>query len=97
MACLYKRKRSGRYWIAYYVNGRLIQKSLGTAAARRLRDSETAVRNVLILLRLQHATESQSHHPLRLGDACPLARSEVKTTSGFSARRGTGKSRHPAS
>ena len=22
MACLYKRKRSGRYWIAYYVNGK---------------------------------------------------------------------------
>ena len=38
MACLYK--KSGRYWIAYYVDGRLLQKSLRTANEHVARHQE---------------------------------------------------------
>lgn len=55
------------------------------AAAHRLRDFETVTLNPLTPLRLAHATEYQFRHSLRLGGTPPLARNEVKTTSGFSA------------
>lgn len=51
MACLYKRK--GRYWIAYRLDGRLIQKSLWTANERIARDKKRKIEYELAVGDLQ--------------------------------------------
>ena len=55
MACLYKRK--GRYWIAYYVDGRLIQKSLRTTNERVARDKKRKIEYELAVGDLQTASK----------------------------------------
>ncbi len=51
MACLYR--RGERFWIAYYLNGRLIQKSLRTAIERVARDKKRKIEYELAVGDLQ--------------------------------------------
>jgi len=55
MACLYKRK--GRYWIAYRVGGRRIQKSLRTTNAGIAREKKRKIEYELAVGDLQMASK----------------------------------------
>ena len=55
MACLYR--RGGKYWIAYRVDGRLIQESLRTTNERLARDKKRKIEYELVVGDLQIASK----------------------------------------